>query len=176
VTKTLLTASAIDGQYTGMIAGLLNVDREIGQGAASLELTQQVSGLSALGDVKETLSQERALLYGVASVQEGGRFAFGQFQELSGAIARRTAALQRFRADATGSQRTQYDQLVNGPAVLAVKRLEDSTISRQGQTDLELNPQQWYSAATTYMQAIREVERALLDQVISTARDLRGDA
>jgi signal transduction histidine kinase len=182
LSKKLLTEGAITGKYTGMISALLDVDREIGQRSGNSELTQQVAGLTALADVKETLSQERALLYAVGSVKGpggkpiGGRFQLAQAQEFSSAIARRQAALARFRADASEAQRERYDELVNGQAVLAVKRLEESVIRRQSSDTLGLDAQQWYSAATTYLQAMREVEVSLLDEVVATARELRSDA
>ena len=165
-----------------MITALLEVNREIGQRSGDRELSQQVAGLTALADLKETLSQERALLYSVASVKGpdnspvGGRFRLDQAQEFSSAIARRQAALSRFRADSTPAQREQYDELVNGQAVLAVKRLEDSVLRAQNSPSLGLDAQQWYSAATTYLQAMREVEVSLLDQVVATTRELRSDA
>ncbi len=161
---------------------MLDVNREIGQRSGDRELSQQVAGLTALADLKETLSQERALLYSVASVKGpdnspvGGRFRLDQAQEFSSAIARRQAALSRFRADSTPAQREQYDELVNGQAVLAVKRLEDSVLRAQNSPSLGLDAQQWYSAATTYLQAMREVEVSLLDQVVATTRELRSDA
>jgi signal transduction histidine kinase len=189
LSRQLLTEGAIDGKYTSMISDLLNINRQIGQGTGNTGLNQQVAGLTALGDLKETLSQERALLYSVASngavtgtdpngnvVRSGGRFQFGQQQEFSSVIAERQAALQRFRADAAPSQVTSYDVLVNGQAVLAVKRLEDSVTADQNSQALSLDAQQWYSAATTYLQAMRVVESSLLDQVVSTTRQLRSDA
>jgi signal transduction histidine kinase len=177
LTRRLLTDGAITGQYNTMIQALLQINRQVGQGTGNTGLDAQVAGLSALGDLKETLSQERSLLYGVASTQGGSRFQFAQQQDFSSAVAQRTAALQRFRAQATPNQLTQYDTLVNGQAVLAVKRLEQS-VTRQSTatTGLSLDAQQWFSAATTYLQAMRVVESSLLDQVVGTTRDLRSDA
>ncbi|HST66228.1 MAG TPA: nitrate- and nitrite sensing domain-containing protein, partial [Mycobacteriales bacterium] len=177
LTRRLLTDGAINGQYNAMIQALLQINREIGQGTGNAGLNAQVAGVSALGDLKETLSQERSLLYGVASAQGGSRFQFTQQQDFASAVAQRTAALQRFRTQATPQQLTQYDTLVNGQAVLAVKRLEQ-TVTRQsaGTTNLSLDAQQWFSAATTYLQAMRVVEASLLDQTVGTTRDLRSDA
>ena len=61
----------------------------------------------------------------------GGRFQFGQQEQFSSALAERLAALQRFRSAATPSQVGAYDAQVNGQAVLAVKRLEDSITADQ---------------------------------------------
>jgi len=107
----------------------------------------------------------------------GTRFQFDQEQEFSSVVAQRTAALQRFRAQATPDQLTQYDSLVTGQAVLAVKRLEQTVVRQSNSsTGLALDAPQWYSAATTYLQAMRVVETSLLDQVVGTTRDLRSDA
>ncbi len=183
--RQLLTQDAITGKYTAMITDLLNINRQIGVGTDNTELNNEVAGLTALGDLKETLSQERALLYGVTSnggitpagdARLGGRFQFGQQEQFSSALAERLAALQRFRTAATTSQVGAYDAQVNGQAVLAVKRLEDSVTADQNAPRLTADAEQWYSAATTYMQAIRGVETGLLDQVVSTTRNLRSDA
>jgi len=181
----LLTQDAITGKYTAMITSLLNINRQIGVGTSSTELNNEVAGLTALGDLKETLSQERALLYSVTSngglsnagsTRAGGRFQFGQQEQFSSALAERLAALQRFRSTATPSQVTAYDSQVNGQAVLAVKRLEDSITADQNSPSLTADAEQWYSAATTYMQAIRGVESGLQDQVVATTHNLRSDA
>ena len=181
----LLTQDAITGKYTAMITSLLNINRQIGVGTSSTELNNEVAGLTALGDLKETLSQERALLYSVTSngglspdgsTRKGGRFQFGQQEQFSSALAERLAALQRFRSTATPSQVTAYDSQVNGQAVLAVKRLEDSITADQNSTSLTADAEQWYSAATTYMQAIRGVESGLQDQVVALTHNLRSDA
>jgi signal transduction histidine kinase len=174
--RKLLTQGAITGKYTSAIEALLAVNREIGQGSADSGLTTEVNGVAALSDLKETLSQERALLYGVGSVEGGGRFQFAQQQEFAAVIAERQAALQRFRSSATPNQAAQYDTLVNGQSVLAVKRLEDSVVRQQSGEALRLDAQQWYQAATTYLQAMRVVEAGLLDQVVTTTRELRSDA
>ena len=186
--RQLLTQDAITGKYSAMISDLLNINRQIGVGTDSTELNNEVAGLAALSDLKEALSQERALLYGVTSnggiitredgsqFRNGGRFQFGQQEQFSSAIAERLAALQRFRSAATPSQVGSYDAQVNGQAVLAVKRLEDSINADLNAPQVTADAEQWYSAATTYMQAIRGVEAGLLDQVVSTTRDLRSDA
>ena len=183
--RQLLTQDAITGKYTAMITDLLNINRQIGVGTDNTELNNEVAGLTALGDLKETLSQERALLYSVTSnggltpagdARLGGHFQFGQQEQFSSALAERLAALQRFRTAATTSQVGAYDAQVNGQAVLAVKRLEDSITADQNAAQLTADAEQWYSAATTYMQAIRGVETGLLDQVVSTTQNLRSDA
>jgi hypothetical protein len=115
--RQLLTQDAITGKYTAMITDLLNINRQIGVGTDSTELNNQVAGLTALGDLKEGLSQERALLYGVTSnggltqagdARLGGHFQFGQQEQFSSALAERLAALQRFRTAATRSAPTTH--------------------------------------------------------------------
>jgi signal transduction histidine kinase len=182
--RQLLTQGAIGDKYSAMIARLLDINRQIGAGTGNTQLNNEVAGLTALSDLKETLSKERALLYSVTSNgglnktgdgREPGRFQFGQQQDFSSAVAERLAALQRFRTAATPNQVGSYDAQVNGQAVLAVKRLED-TITAEQTGPLSADAEQWYSAATTYLQAMRGVETGLLDQVASTTRNLRSDA
>ena len=54
-------------KYSAMVGSLLDINRQIGVGTDSTELNNEVAGLTALGDLKETLSQERALLYSVTA-------------------------------------------------------------------------------------------------------------
>jgi signal transduction histidine kinase len=177
VSRQLLTQPAIAGKYTGIITALRNVNRQIGQNTADTDLNGQVAGLVALSDFKETLSQERSLLYGVLSAPPNSRFQFSQQSQFASAIAQSDAALRRFRADAPTGQVTQFDAAVNGQAILAVKRLEQTVSRAQDDQVLQtLDASQWYSASNTYLTAIRQVESGLLDQVVATTRDLRSDA
>ena len=73
---------------------------EIGQRSGNRELSQQVAGLTALADLKETLSQERALLYSVASLKDSQGNPFGgRFQLAAGA-----GVLLRHRPPAGGAE------------------------------------------------------------------------
>jgi HAMP domain-containing protein len=176
VTKQLLTEGAVSGRYTRLITQLLDIDREIGQRSGNRELSQDVAGLTALGDAKEALAQQRALIYAAASAEEGNRLRSAGPTDLASVVARRSAALQRLRADASGAQLTQYDQVVKGQAVLAVKRLE-ATATGSGAGALNRNvARQWYAASTTYIQAMRTVEAGLIDGVVARANELRSDA
>ena len=65
--RQLLTEGAITDKYSAMVGSLLDINRQIGVGTDSTELNNEVAGLTALGDLKETLSQERALLYSVTA-------------------------------------------------------------------------------------------------------------
>ena len=168
-----LTVAAALAQYTGMVSTLQDVDLEIGQRGGSRELTQSVTALTDLSRAKEAASQVRGLLYSVAYVDG---FEFKQVQQLSAALADQQAALDRFRADATTEQRAVYDEQVNGQAVITVRRIEDRAVDRQQTADLQIDPQQWYAAATTRIELVRSVESSLLDSVIAQARALRSDA
>jgi len=173
VTAQKLTEAAALGQYTRMISALLDVDLEIGQRSGSRDLTQSVTALNDLSRAKEAASQVRGQLYSVGFLKA---FQFNQFQQLSAALADQEATLERFRTDANDQQRAVYDEQVNGQAVLTVKRIEEQAINRQQAPELNIDPQQWYAAATTRIELIRAVESSLLDSVIAQARTLRSDA
>jgi signal transduction histidine kinase len=173
VGRAQLTATAALGQYNTMIASLLDIDAEIGRGGGSLELTQEVTALNDLSRAKEAVSQVRAKLYKIAFAEN---FEFGEFQELSGLLAEQNAAIERFRTDASDSQRTLFDELVNGQAVLTVNRVQRAAVNRQQTANLQLDPEQWFNAATVRLQLMRTVESSLLASVVSEARTLRDDA
>jgi signal transduction histidine kinase len=173
VTKSKLTQSAALDQYTGMISSLLDINVEIGRKGGSAELSQSVTALNDLSRAKEAVSQVRAELYKVAFAES---FELGEFQDFSGLLAEQDAAIARFRADASDTQRTLFDDEVSGQAVLTVSRIQRAAVNRQQTANLQLDPEQWFAAATTRLQLMRQVETSLLSSVVSEAQTLRDNA
>jgi signal transduction histidine kinase len=168
-----LPAGAISDQYTSTIADLLALDGQIGRASGDENIRQQVTALNDVSNLTELSSQVRGELYAVAFA---GRFEFRQGQSLSSLLARQDAAEDRFRADADLTERTLYEQVVNGQAVLAVSRIESTAIDRANHSSLDVDPQQWYNASTTRIELLRTVEERLLNSVITESSSLRDDA
>ncbi len=184
--RQLLTQDAITGKYTAMITDLLNINRQIGVGTDNTELNNEVAGLTALGDLKETLSQERALLYSVTS--NGGIDAGRRRPTRRPFPVRAAGAVLLGPRRAAGRSAAVPDRGHHEPGRARTTRRSTArpcwrssgwkTASPRTRTrpQLTADAEQWYSAATTYMQAIRGVETGLLDQVVSTTQNLRSDA
>src|SRR5690606_24120950 len=136
------------------------------------EAQEPTRGVRELAEAKELRSQVRGQVHAVTSA---GRFT-GQADELRDTGAQQRAALDRFRAVADPQQAARYDGVVRGQAVAATARLEASVLE---QTDAEalrgVDADRWWSAASTELELVREVEVALLAEVLASVEQARDD-
>lgn len=129
-----------------------------------------VRGYRELTQVKELRSRIRGQVYAAVSA---GQLLPDERQRLVETRAQRGAAQERFRADAGADQLVRFDEVVRGQAVRASARLEQAVL-QPGDAPVEVAPQQWWSAATTELEQIREVEtRVLADVQVLVDRDSR---
>jgi hypothetical protein len=168
-----LTEGALFGEYSRIIASLLDIDLQTALSGGDDQLTQGVRAFTDFTRAKELTAQVRGSLYGIAS---RGHFGFGEFQRFADLLARQRAALDQFTADANDQQRSLLSDVVKGQAVLAVARIEQTAVNRQSQRDLDLDPQQWLAASTTQIELLRIVESRLLDGVTVHSRELSDAA
>ncbi len=168
-----LTMDAIFNQYSTVITDLLDLDRQIGQGRDNEDLRYSATVLNDLSAFKEINSQVRGQLYATAFAD---RFDFGASDRFSGLLAQSQAAQDAFRAAARPGDRARFDQIVNGQAVLTVKRISQRAVQRQRLDDLDVDPDQWFAASTTHIELLRTVESQLLANTTRSAEQLRTDA
>ncbi|MCL9792849.1 sensor histidine kinase [Frankia sp. AgKG'84/4] len=168
-----LTMDAIFNQYSTVITDLLELDRQIGQGRDNGDLRYSATVLNDLSTFKEINSQVRGQLYATAFAD---RFDFGASDRFSGLLAQAQAAQDAFRAAARPEDRARFDQIVNGQAVLTVKRISQRAVQRQRLDDLDVDPDQWFAASTTHIELLRTVESQLLTNTTRSAEQLRTDA
>ena len=118
-------------------------------------------------------SQVRGTLYAIA---QQGSFEFGDYQNLTGAIAQQEAAFNRFSSDASDEELSAVSNSVRGQAVLAVSRIEDAAVATGGNDLTGIDASQWLAASTTRIEQLRSVESDLLDGVVEDARNLSATA
>jgi Nitrate and nitrite sensing/HAMP domain len=165
-----LTERATFREYSQIIGVLLDVDGEIAQPGGDQDLAQAVTAVNDLSRAKEVASQVRGTLYGIAF---GRGFAFAGFQDFSDLLARQRAAFDQFQADASEAQRSLFNDVVQGQAVLTVDRIQQQALNtRSGPSDA----QQWLAASTTQIELLRTVESRLLDGVIDQSSELSSSA
>jgi HAMP domain-containing protein len=172
-----LTGRAIVQEYSQIVGVLLDVNAEIAEPGGDEEFGQASRAFNDLSRAKEVTSQVRGSLYAIAFRRE---FRFGGFQEFSNLIAQQEAAFDQFQTDASEQQRSLFANNVQGQAILAVNRIQQSTLNRQASADLQIDAQQWLNASTTQIELLRTVESRLLDGLTAQSRELtssaRGDA
>jgi hypothetical protein len=173
VASGALTGQAVFAEYSGIVAALLDVDREIAQPGGDEDLAQSVRAFNDLSRAKAVTAQIRGTLYAIAY---RGEFAFGEFQDFADLIAQQQAALDQFEADANEQQRSLFANGVRGEAVLTARRIQQDAFNNQASPRLNVDPQQWFAATTTELELMRSVESQLLDGVVGQSRTLAATA
>jgi HAMP domain-containing protein len=172
-----LTERAIVQEYSQIVGVLLDVNAEIAEPGGDEDFAEATRAFNDLSHAKEATSQVRGSLYAIAFRKE---FTFGGFQAFSNLIAQQEAAFDQFQTDAGEQQRSLFADTVQGQAILAVNRIQQSTLNRQASADLQIDAQQWLNASTTQIELLRTVESRLLDGLTAQSRELtssaRGDA
>ncbi|WP_244876826.1 sensor histidine kinase [Winogradskya consettensis] len=158
--------------YTGRIAELSSVDYGL-DSSADPALRRGVNALEALGDAKESTAQERAFLNGVFSA---GGFRSGEFLQFVTMRAAKDDALTAFTRYATDTQRTAKDYvLATGPAQVAAY-FEQVALNAGDGRNLQLNPQSWWSAQTTVLDDMRQLQQHVGSVIQDRAGTLQSDA
>ena len=141
--------------YTGRIAQLSNVDYGL-DSSADPALRRGVSALEALADAKESTSQERAFLNGVFSASgfQGGEFL--QFVTMRSA---KDAALAAFTRYADDTQRKAKDYVLNTGAAQVAAYFEQVALNAGDGRNLQVNPQSWWSALTTVLDDMLQLQQ-----------------
>src|SRR5690606_7711163 len=117
-----------------------------------------VRGYQSLAEVKELHARIRGQVFAIASA--GADPAATEI--LANTRAQRLAARERFRSNATAAQLARFDDVVSGQAVRGSARLEQAALEQAVTGEVKVDPEQWWAAATTELELIREVESVLI--------------
>ncbi|WP_233624561.1 nitrate- and nitrite sensing domain-containing protein [Actinoplanes sp. ATCC 53533] len=141
--------------YTGRIAELSSVDYGL-DSSADPALRRGVAALEALGDAKESTAQERAFLNGVFSASGFNRGEFLQFATMRSA---KDAALASFTRYADETQRKAKDYVLSTGAAQVASYFENVALNAGDGRNLQVNPQSWWSALTTVLDDMLQLQQ-----------------
>jgi signal transduction histidine kinase len=158
--------------YTGRIAELSNVDYGL-DSSADPALRRGVAALEALGDAKESTAQERAFLNGVFSASGFNRGEFLQFVTMRSA---KDAALAQFTRYADDTQRKAKDYVLGTGAAQVAGYFEQVALGAGDGRNLQVNPQSWWSALTTVLDDMRQLQQHVGSVIQARAGTLQDDA
>ncbi|MFI7540953.1 nitrate- and nitrite sensing domain-containing protein [Actinoplanes sp. NPDC049599] len=158
--------------YTGRIAELSNVDYGL-DSSADPALRRGVAALEALGDAKESTAQERAFLNGVFSASGFNRGEFLQFVTMRSA---KDAALASFTRYADDTQRKAKDYVLGTGAAQVADYFEQVALAAGDGRNLQVNPQSWWSALTTVLDDMRQLQQHVGSVIRARAGTLQDDA
>ncbi|WP_250034973.1 sensor histidine kinase [Paractinoplanes maris] len=158
--------------YTSRITDLSRLDTGL-DSADDAELRRGATVLRALGEAKEAIAQERAFLNGVFSA---GGFRTGEFLQFVTMRSAKDAALATFSRYATPAQRASAGYVFDtGPGRVA-RYFEDLALASGDGRALQVNPQSWWSAHTTVLDDLLQLEQHVGSVIRARAATLRDQA
>ncbi|WP_378786852.1 nitrate- and nitrite sensing domain-containing protein [Nonomuraea fastidiosa] len=164
-------------KYSEIIADLLQVYDELGQGSTDEQLTSTAAALRSVARAEEEASKQRALLM-IALVR--GRFEEPEFKGFLDAGSRRESERSSFLAVATPAQRQNFDNTVASQkigraefyisrAVLLhnsgtpLRRLDNSSTK-----DVDL----WFDSISETVDRLHQVQKSLSEEVATRSADV----
>jgi signal transduction histidine kinase len=159
--------------YTEGIAALNGLQLGLDQ-AQDPQLRRSLEALYALGDAKEYTGQERGFLNGVFAADKFGAGEYIHFTEIR---AGRQAGLAEYARYATQPQQAALDQALRSDNASKAAASEAVAIaSTKGPIETQTDPVTWWNQMTSVIDAERNVQQSLGDDLTSRAQDLQGQA
>ena len=160
--------------YTGVIAGALDLVREMSQAAASVDLAARVSAYSAFLSLKELAGQERAT---GAAILSAGRSDLAAFERLTGLLAAQGTQESLFRLGAGPAEAGRLDALKSSPPVREIERLRRGILDTLPGTPLAVtDAPAWFALATQRIDGLKAIENGLTADLASAAAEARAAA
>lgn len=170
-----ITVPQMAGYFSGTIAKLLNVIKEIANLTTDAELLKDTSVYIAFLEAKERSGQERAM--GAGSYASGA-FKEAVFLRFVSLIAEQEAFMATFNAYAPKEIVSFYDLTVRGSDVDRVAELRKFALSSP--SDLSgsgaAGTSEWYSVITAKINLLKKVEDRLAIDIANKAKDFANDA
>jgi len=161
-TDTSQTAQNALDIYSDVIDTLLGADVEVPGETSSRTLIRDVATLGAIARLKEAVSKERGSVMAVASA---GKLTSGEPEQLATLRGSQDTWRTQFYNNASSTQREALDRALGSQEANEAGRLRSQLQLASLGGQLDLDPKQWFRAASVELERVREVERTV-------ARDL----
>jgi signal transduction histidine kinase len=158
--------------YTARIADLGGLDFDV-DSTGDDELRRATAALNALSEVKEATAQERAFLNGVFSA---GGFKGGEFLAFVTMRATKDAALTAFGRYANATEKTARDYVFDTGAAREAAFFEQVALRSGDGRTFQVNPQSWWSAHTTVLDDLLQLEHHIGSVITARAATLENEA
>lgn len=154
-----LRRRAVADGYTRAVEALLDLLRAPSAAGITGVAESDLRAYQDLAEFKEASAQVRGHAYALANA---GRVGLGEAERFADARQARTAALERFRTNASAAQLARFDDAMHQPAGRGSARLEQVVLDQAFAGTVDVDPEQWWSSITTEIELVRGVERVLL--------------
>ncbi|MEV4101517.1 nitrate- and nitrite sensing domain-containing protein [Nonomuraea sp. NPDC049649] len=166
-------------KYSEVIADLLHLFDEVGQGAADEQLIAVSTAMRAVARAEEETSRQRALLSAALLKSE---FTGPEFNAFVDARARRESERATFRSAATPEQRQLFDNTVASAEVGRAEFYANRAIFLHNaklplgrlDTTTTKDVDRWFDSITRTVEKLNEVQRALSQQIATRTADLQA--
>lgn len=158
--------------FTERIVALNHVDYGLDR-SSDRALRRGVAAFEALADIKESTAQERAFLNGVFSA---GGFATGEFVQFAAMRAEKQEALDRFTRNATVGQRQANAYVLDTGAARTAAYFARVAVDAADGRPMVVNPQSWWSALTTVLDGLRDMQEYVGSEIQARAQTLQNEA
>jgi methyl-accepting chemotaxis protein len=158
------------GYYSGTIAKMLLLMKEVAVLSTEVELTKEITAYVALLEFKERNGQERAMGNGGYS---SGQFPTKNFTRFIELIAEQNSFMSVFDTFATQSAKNTFNNTVKGTAVDNVAKMRTFALDNQGNVSGgEFTGTFWFDNITAKINLIKTVEDKLNASIINNTESL----
>jgi signal transduction histidine kinase len=163
--------------YSNNIAGLFAVELELAGETDDRNLIGNVATFVSLGRYKEAASQERGVVYAVAST---GRFAPGEFQRFATTLGAQDTWRSQFDINASPEQAARLDALQSHPDVTQTNGLRNylrnALLTGNATSEVDLDPREWFQRTSARIDLLRGVEATIADDVAAASQAAQSAA
>ena len=163
--------------YSNNIAGLFAVELELAGETDDRNLIRNVATFVSLGRYKEAASQERGVVYAVAST---GRFAPGEFQRFATTLGAQDTWRSQFDINASPEQAARLDALQSNPDVTQTNELRNylrnALLTGNATSEVDLDPREWFQRTSARIELLRGVEATIADDVAAASQAAQSAA
>ena len=163
-----VSASDATAYFVEVISALLAVVFEASDATADAEISRALVAMFSFMQGKEFAGQERAT---AAAGFSSGRFTHAQHGKLLKLIDAQTRSFQFFARFAAPPLKALYDEKLSGPDMIEFERLRRIACLAGPAGGLQgVKSEQWYDQATRRMDAMRQVEKRIDEDLQATCR------
>lgn len=155
--------------YTGLNASLIRAVGHLSKLSSNAAINGRITAYVSLLQAKDSVGVERATLAGIFAAD---KFADGALERLIGAIASQEVYASTFRAYASPDDRDYYDQRMQQPFAVELGKLRSGAFEHAQSGGFGVDPQHAFAVSSAKIDALREVETRLSQELVGAASEL----
>ncbi|SEG52724.1 methyl-accepting chemotaxis protein [Marinobacterium lutimaris] len=155
------------GYYTGLNADLLSVAGQIERLSSSVAMSRMGNAFFAFLQAKERAGIERAVLSNAFAADQ---FSPGLFPRFLNLVAEQNTYLRQFAIAAPDALNQSWQQASSGSAFQFVEQARAKAIERAQQGGFGLSATEWFSQATSRIEAMKKLEDSLSQDLLAQAQ------